>query len=157
MWPCKDFSSFIRINCSYFVHINTSILLINVHCPLSIFVIVDEEPGEEFEHVALPDGKIGAKKMKKLQEKEEKKRMREVRISIRECLVNGCSMSSFIMPPLLKLIIYYTLILFYVLIRIPKCMIYLHWSFPNVFVMFFFFANNKLIITFNASKFSDKT
>ena len=40
----------------------------------------DEEPGEEFEHVTMPDGKVGAKKMRKLQEKEEKKRMREVSV-----------------------------------------------------------------------------
>ena len=38
----------------------------------------EEEEDAGFEHVSLPEGKIGAKKMRKLQEKEEKRRMREV-------------------------------------------------------------------------------
>ena len=44
----------------------------------TINVFVDEEEEEQFEHVALPSGKIGAKKMRKLQEKEERARQREV-------------------------------------------------------------------------------
>ena len=43
-----------------------------------IYFTDDEIDPEEFEHVAVPEGKIGAKKMRKLQEKEEKKRMLEV-------------------------------------------------------------------------------
>ena len=42
------------------------------------FLEADEDEEADFEHVALPSGKIGAKKMRKLQEKEEKARMREV-------------------------------------------------------------------------------
>ena len=40
--------------------------------------IADEEEELDFEHVTVPSGKIGAKKMRKLQEKEEKARQREV-------------------------------------------------------------------------------
>jgi hypothetical protein len=41
-----------------------------------------EEDGELFDQIAMPEGKIGAKKMAKLQAKAEKRAQREVLFSV---------------------------------------------------------------------------